>query len=531
MNSITRRELLVSTALVPNVLGAAATAATAPASLSTKLPRGIEGQRRADLGNGTFLNPIVAGDHADPSILKDGDDYYMTFSSFDAYPGVVIWHSRDLVNWQPLTAALKSPIGSVWACELIKHAGRYFIYIPARKPESRSIFVIHADNIRGPWTEPVDLRLPNHIDPGHIVGEDGRRYLFLSGGDRVRLSEDGLSTVGEVEHVYDPWRYPENWDVESFSPEGPKLLRHGEWFYMLLAVGGTAGPPTGHMVIAARSRSIHGPWENAPNNPIVRTQSNSEKWWSRGHATLVEAPDGTWWMVYHGYENGFWTLGRQTLLDPAEWTKDGWLRSRGGDLSKPLPKPRVRGSSAHGAALSDDFSTNKFGVQWGFYDPSSNEMQRVHYENGALILKTKGTEPHNCSPLAFIAGDQRYRVSADLEIEDEARAGLLLFYNRRLYCGLGFDARRFVMHRYGLERNARKPPELGRRVHLRITNDRHIVTIHHSVDGKAWTKFDVQMEVSGYHHNVAGDFLSLRPAIYAAGNGTVRVRDVRYEAL
>ncbi|HEX5216586.1 MAG TPA: family 43 glycosylhydrolase, partial [Vicinamibacterales bacterium] len=65
-------------------------------------PRGVEGQRKADLGNGFYLNPIMAGDHPDPSILKDGADYYMTFSSFDAYPGLVIWHSRDLVNWEPV---------------------------------------------------------------------------------------------------------------------------------------------------------------------------------------------------------------------------------------------------------------------------------------------------------------------------------------------------------------------------------------------------------------------------------------------
>ena len=95
---------------------------------SMKWRRGIEGQRMADLGNGTFLNPIMSGDHPDPSILKDGDDYYMTFSSFESVPGVHIWHSRDLVNWRPVTAALTKNIGSVWAPELIKHAGRYYCY-------------------------------------------------------------------------------------------------------------------------------------------------------------------------------------------------------------------------------------------------------------------------------------------------------------------------------------------------------------------------------------------------------------------
>ena len=307
---------------------------------------GVEGQRIADRGDGTFLNPIFAGDRPDPSILRDGDDYYLTFSSFDAYPGVVVWRSRDLVNWQPVGPALHTPMGSVWACDLCKHEGRYYIYIPARTPTRKSIWVVHADDIRGPWSEPVDLNLPDHIDPGHVVGEDGERYLFLSSGDRVRLTRDGLACAAPVEHVYDPWRYPDDWDVESFAPEGPKLLRHGDWFYLVTAVGGTAGPPTGHMVIAARSRSIHGPWEDAPGNPLVRTQSANEKWWSRGHATLVEGPQGQWYMVYHGYENGFWTLGRQTLLDPIEWTSDGWFRALGGDLSQPLPKPLAPPSPA-----------------------------------------------------------------------------------------------------------------------------------------------------------------------------------------
>ena len=493
--------------------------------------KGVEGQRKADLGDGRFLNPILPGDHPDPSILKDGDDYYMTFSSFDAYPGIVIWHSRDLVNWEPVTAALRKPIGSVWAPELCKHGSRYFVYIPARFPHYRSNYVIWAEDIRGPWSEPIDLGLPDHIDPGHIVDQDGNRYLALSGGDIVPLSRDGLATAGPVRHVYDPWRYPDDWVVESFSPEGPKMLRHGEWFYMITAVGGTAGPPTGHMVIVARAKSIDGPWENAPNNPILRTQSASEKWWSRGHATPVEGPDSSWWMVYHGYENGFWTLGRQCLLDPIEWTADGWIEARGGDLSRPIAKPDGGSIVPHGLALSDDFSANKFGVQWAFYDPAADEMKRVRHEHDALVLGGKGASPADSSPLTFIAGDLAYEVEVECERFGDAQAGILLFYNRRLYCGLGFGKDGFVMHRYGLERKVGSPQGLGRKLWLRITNDHHIVTIHHSLDGVSWSKFYVQMEVSGYHHNVAWDFLSLRPGVYAAGNGEVRFRRLVYRAL
>ena len=106
--------------------------ATLPSGPAPAWAKGFDGQRKADLGDGRFLNPIMAGDHPDPSILKDGADYYMTFSTFDSYPGLVIWHSRDLVNWWPIGPALQKNIGSVWAPELCKHRGRYYLYIPTR---------------------------------------------------------------------------------------------------------------------------------------------------------------------------------------------------------------------------------------------------------------------------------------------------------------------------------------------------------------------------------------------------------------
>ncbi|CEE26032.1 Glycosyl hydrolases 43 family protein (fragment) [Xanthomonas citri pv. citri] len=147
--------------------------------------RGIEHQRIADQGDGRFLNPVLAGDHPDPSVLKDGDDYYLTLSSFDAYPGLPIWHSRDLVNWQPLGHAITQNVGAIWAPDLIKHGKRYYIYFPARRGDQgeRSNFVVWADDITGPWSAPIDIGLGKYIDPGHAVGEDGKRYLFLSGGD------------------------------------------------------------------------------------------------------------------------------------------------------------------------------------------------------------------------------------------------------------------------------------------------------------------------------------------------------------
>jgi xylan 1,4-beta-xylosidase len=530
---VIRRDLIKGTAAA-GLAGLVAAPARAHQPARASAPdwrRGFDSQRVADLGDGRFLNPVLSGDRPDPAILKDGDDYYLTFSTFESYPGLLIWHSRDLVNWQPRKPALHRNIGSVWAPSLHKDQGRYWLFIPV-KARPNDTFVAHAEHIDGPWSDPVPLGLPNHIDPCHAVAEDGSRWLFLSGGDRVRLSDDNLSLAGEVEHVYDPWRYPSEWIVEGFAPEGPKIHRIGGWFYMITAVGGTAGPPTGHMVIAARSRSLHGPWEHHPGNPLVRTTSIDEAWWSRGHASLVQAPDGSWWSLYHGFENDFWTLGRQCLLDPVTFTSDGWFHMTGGDLSQPIAKPSGGEALPHGMALSDDFSAPlQLGTKWSLFRPSPDEAARVRVADGALHLAGKGEAPSSGSPLLLTAGDQSYQFECDIEIAPGGRAGLILFYDDKLYAGLGFDAERFVTHQYGIERGRPANPH-GSRMRMRVTNRRHIVTFDTSGDGgRTWHRFDRGMEVSGYHHNVRGGFLMLRPGLYAAGPGEAKFRDFRFTAL
>ena len=509
--------------------GAAAPVAAAPA----RTAQGLEGQRRADLGHGRYLNPIVPGDHADPTILKDGADYWMTFSSFQSYPGAVIWHSTDLVNWAPVTAALHENIGTVWAMDLVKHAGRYFLYIPVLQERGTGIYVIHADDIRGPWSAPVDLKIPGCIDPGHVVGEDGRRYLFVNGGRRVRLSDDGLATDGPLEaNAWQPWRYPKDWVVEMFAPEGPKLLRRDGWFYLISAVGGTAGPPTSHMVTVARSRSVHGPWEDAPNNPIVRTTSVDEPWWSRGHASFVEGPAGDWWMVYHGYENGFRTLGRQTLLEPLTWTQDGWPRAQGGTLAQALPAPRGGKPSPAGAPLSDDFSRPRLGMPWSFHAPGPDEWSRLRWGAEGLAMRGKGKSLADCSPLLCITGDRRYECEVDLEITGDGHAGLALFYDERGHAGIGFSPTQLLTYGYGQEHSWMREAVATRQVRLHLVHRDHVVTWRYSHDGGAtWVQHPWQMEVSGFHHNVFGGFVSLRIALFSAGAGEARFRHFVYRGL
>lgn len=487
----------------------------------------------------TFTNPVISGDRPDPAIIQVGGEYWLTYSSFEAAPGLPLYRSTDLVNWTFETAALQAPVGNTFAVDIAEHDGRFFIYIPfIPTPWSTltepSIFVIHADSMAGPWSEPIDLGIRGAIDPGHVVGEDGRRYLFVNGIRRILLSDDGLSTVGELEKVYDGWRYPDEWITEAYALEGPKLFHRNGWFYLVSAVGGTAGPPTGHMVIVARSRSVHGPWENHPRNPIARTEDASEAWWSRGHATLVPGPSGDsqdWWMVSHGYENGYRTLGRQVLLEPIRWDEQGWPTAVIGDLGGSIEAPSGARPQVSAPDVVEDFSQLELGRRWTFHAPHRGESDRVRIDDG-LVLRAKGSGIAETSPLAMLTGDHSYEVEVDIELlGGHTEAGLLLFFNNRLFVGMGIDGERMLSYSGGHRTHWREPAPVSNRMALRIRNDQHIVTGWYREPGGEWARHAIRYETSGYHVNTIGDLLSLRPALYATGAGETRFRDFRYRSL
>lgn len=391
-------------------------------------------------------------------------------------------------------------------------------------------YVVHAEQIEGPWSDPIDLGIDTAIDPGHAVGEDGKRYLYVSNGTFIPLSDDGLHRAGPDEQLYHGWAFPTDWAVETFALEGPKILRKDGWFYMFSAQGGTAGPPTSHMVVVARSRSIRGPWENCPANPIVHTRSAKEPWWSRGHGTPVEGPDGDWWMLYHGYENGFRTLGRQGLLEPMRWTQDGWPQATGGDLSHPLKKPIARSSALQGAAPSETLGRASLGSRLSFFKPGRDYDGRLRVADNTLWLGAQGKGPIDSSPLVLNTGDHHYELSAELELAAGTTAGLLLFYNEKFFCGIASDGR--VLHAYNLgAENAfelRSPAPRGR-VHFRLVNEEQVGRFYFSTDGLEWTLYR-SFEVAGYNHNIAGGYLSLRPAIFACGEGGAFLHNLQYSA-
>lgn len=279
-----------------------------------------------DLGDGTFRNPVLVGGLGDVTVIRVEKDFYATFGKT-----LGVWHSRDLVNWVQISTADTRGLGSPWAPDIFHQDGKFFIYttlVDRERPKGRQFMnvVFTADDPAGPWSDPIDLDLYGGlIDPGHLTAENGDRYLYYSKGRYVRLDDSGTKVAGEIHKVYDGWAYPEQWVVECFCLEAPKLLYHDGWYHMLSAEGGTAGPPTAHMVVSARSRSPVGPWENSPHNPLVRTWSADEKWHRQGHGQIVDDVEGNWWMLYTGYNE---EIGPRkiVLLVPIEWDEDGWPR-------------------------------------------------------------------------------------------------------------------------------------------------------------------------------------------------------------
>lgn len=475
----------------------------------------------------SYSHPILRGDYPDPSVLKDGSDYWMTHSSFNYAPGLLIWHSRNLVDWEPVAHALPRYDGDVWAPEIIRHDGRYFIYYKT----TTGNHVVWADAIHGPWSEPVDLDV-GYIDPGHITAPDGRRFLHLSKGVMVELTPDGLGRKGEPRKVFDAWPIPEDRAVEGVCLEAPKLFWRNGWCHMLVAEGGTSGPATSHMVVHARSRNVDGPWEYSPHNPVIATASRNERWWSRGHGTLVEGPDGEWYCVYHAYEKDFHTLGRQTLMERVVWTEDDWFTlqvDRVADGPMRAPAPRHASTSAVDE-WQDDFCGPELNWRWRFWGTDGHGRYRF-LPGGGIEMDACGDSIGSSAPMTCIAEHRRYAVEVDVELRDGAAGGLVLFYNNECSGGLMVDGCEISTPRGKLLR----APGLDfpwKRMRLKLVNDANEVQLWMRPEGGEWERHRKTMEVSSWNHNAFGGFLSLRPALLSVGDkGSVVYRNFTYRAL
>ncbi len=455
---------------------------------------------------------VIPGDYADPSILKDGDDYYMTHTPCYYKPGFLIWHSRDLINWEPIAHAATDWEESAWATDLQKVGDTYYIYFPAKGTN----WVIHSKNIAGPWSEPIDLKIGG-IDPGLAVTPEGKRYVFTSGGDVTPLTDDGLARAGETTKIYEGWEYPKEWETECMCLESPKITYHNGYYYMTSAQGGTAGPATSHMAVCARSKSIYGPWENSPYNPIVHTYSASDEWWSRGHGSLVEGPDGQWWIMYHAYKKGAHAIGRHTLMEPIEWTKNGWYR--------PVKDLDVSNIKTMKIDISDKFDADKLGWQWSGWKEPITKLASL--KKGALILPAKGNAPVDALKALAAAPDYKYTVETSLTVGKNNNAGLLLFYKESHHVGIFCNKKTITVYKSPIDK-VEVENKYGSSLHLRIDNWGTTATMCASKDGIEWDVICENIDIADIHHNKLGEFISLRPGLCSFGAGEAQFHEFSY---
>jgi beta-xylosidase len=327
-----------------------------------------------DCGDGTYRNPVLHADYSDPDVVRVGEDYYLTSSSFSCVPGLPLLHSRDLVNWRIVNHALPRlvpekhfsvprPGSGVWAPTLRHHAGRFWIYYP--DPDF-GLYVINATDPAGCWSEPVLVRGGKGlIDPCPLWDDDGRLYLIhgwarsRSGRHNVltllRLNADGRRVEEDMGVVIDGRTvFARNFH----TLEGPKLYKRHGWYYVFAPAGGVA---TGWQSVF-RARKITGPYEHRIVLAQGRTDINGPH-----QGALVDTPAGEWWF-FHFQDKG--AHGRVVHLQPVTW-HDDWPqigRALGADGSgEPVSshrKPALPVQPVAVPATSDEFDSPGLGLQW-----------------------------------------------------------------------------------------------------------------------------------------------------------------------
>lgn len=309
-------------------------------------------------------NPILTGFHPDPSICRDGDDFYLATSTFEWFPGVRIHHSRDLAHWRVIGHALdrvsQLPMrgcqnsGGVWAPCLTRADGRFWLVYTNVHHHGPGVVMdtpnhlVTAERAEGPWSDPVFLNASG-FDPSLFHDDDGRKYLV-----QMRMGEafSGVRFDGIILQEFDPVAMRLTgevfriWGGSSIGiTEGPHLVKRDGWYYLITAEGGTA---MRHAVSVCRSRNLTGPYELHPENPILTSFGDPDAvLHSAGHACFVDTPSGDWFAahlchrplqrpglpVMERERNKSALLGRETCIQRLDWETGGWPRLASGTAS------------------------------------------------------------------------------------------------------------------------------------------------------------------------------------------------------
>ncbi len=481
------------------------------------------------------INPILKGFYPDPSICRVGDDYYLVTSSFEYFPGIPVFRSRDLVNWRQIGHALTRPgqlplqgaknSHGIWAPTLRFHDGRF--YLVSTNTTLGGNFLVTATDPAGPWSDPVMLD-QDGIDPS-LLFDGGRVYLTTS---ENRQSEIDPVTGRRLSDVRVIWP-----GTGGGYMEAPHLYRIGGWYYLIVAEGGTG---RGHMVSIARSRDPWGPFTACPRNPILSNRGFAgQPLQCAGHGDLVEAHDGTWWMVFLGIREvpGLFprvhTLGRETFIAPVTWDADGWpVVNQTGQASLKMPGPLLPRHPWPPAPLRENFDTAELGCDWVHLRNPATERYSLAARKGWLRLSGSSENLSDlASPTCLLRRQTAYHCAAATLLDfspvaESDEAGLTVFMNNEHHydaCLVSRSGRRCVELRRRVgdllvvaeqREIAPGPVELG------FTADEECYHFHYTeASGRRTALGDARIRYLSTE--VAGGFTGVMIGLYATGNGHV----------
>ena len=293
----------------------------------------------------TFKNPIIRGYYPDPSVCRVGSKYYLVASSFQYFPGVPLFESGDLVNWQQignvLTRKSQLPLNGVYSsggifAPTIRHHNNRF-YMVTTNVTGGGNFYVWTDDIYGEWSEPIYVKQEG-IDPS-LYFEDGKCYFMSNADGAIMQAEINIETGKLLTEAKPLWRGTGGRYLES-----PHLYKINGYYYLMVAEGGTE---YGHMVTYARSENLWGPYESYPGNPVLTNRNlGGYPIQGIGHADLVDDEQGNWWILHLGFRQidrwlTFHHLGRETFIMPVEFGADNWFTIDGGVTTVEVTTDRI----------------------------------------------------------------------------------------------------------------------------------------------------------------------------------------------
>jgi len=487
----------------------------------------------------TYNNPVISGFHPDPSICRHEDDYYLVTSSFEYYPGVPLFHSKDLVHWEQIGHCLTRTeqldlrqarsSGGIYAPTIRVHNGTF--YMTTTNVSGGGNFFVYTDDPHGEWSDPIFVDQPG-IDPDLFFDEDGTVYYSSSAnvgttGSGIYQSQIDLKTGRRLTDVKFLWK-----GTGGQYPEAPHIFRIGEWYYLLMSEGGTE---YGHMVTIARSKRPDGPFEGCPYNPILTHRSLLKSIHATGHADLVQSPDGNWWMVFLGIRPVGYPpkhhLGRETFLAPVIWTDGGWpVVGDNGTVSETMSAGNLQLQPLAVPPVRDDFERDALAPQWNFMRTPNPDNWSLSEKTGCLTLQGSSATLNEIGELAFVGRRQQHfdcRVSAHMAFapeQDGEEAGITVYMNDRFHYEIAVTRiageRKIIFRRRlgSLWKVENKAPWAADSVVLTVKADKNNYTFGFS-NGEEEPFWFGHGECSMLATEVAGGFTGVLIAMYATGNG------------